>query len=307
MKRVLVVLLALALCSPAVTWAGPVILGGDDLTDHGSRNGLGINLEGWLYIEKALSNLSPGVTRTGPFTTDIAALGSSEVAGCPPACTGSNAGAAIDSAATNLGFSVGFFDGDVAMSGFFTDLASGTVNPRIIWLAGTNAANDMIPAETAVLTTNAAALDAFVTSGGGLMSHGDEDAYGWLSTLLPGITLGTSCSSSGATLTAAGTAAFPGLSNSDVDSNAGPCHNTFGGDFGGLVSLVNDGSTLKRPYIIGGGAATVIRCGDPGQPPCPTTGVPFPSTLLLLTAAGGLVVGLQRTRIGQRLRRHLKQ
>jgi len=304
MRRVLVVLLALALCSPAVTWAGPVILGGDDLTAHGSRSVGGVNLEGWLYIEKALSNLSPGVTRTGPFTTDIAALGSAD-GGCPPACSSGNAGDAIGSASSNLGFTVGFFDGVAAIGGFFGSLASGAVNPRMIWLAGDDASNDLDAAETGVLTTNASALDAFVASGGGLMSHGAETAYGWLSALLPGITLLPGCSSSGATLTAAGIAAFPGLSNSDVDANAGPCHNTFGGDFGGLVSLVNDGT--GTPYIIGGGAGTIIVCGDPGQPECPTRGVPFPGTLLLLTAAGGLVVGLQRTRIGQHLRRHLKQ
>jgi len=303
MRRVLVVLLALALCSPAAAWAGPVILGGDDLTDHGSRTVGGVNLEGWLYIEKALSNLSSGVTRTGPFTSDIAALGSFD-GGCPPACSG-GAGDAIGSAASNLGFTVSFFDGAAAMGGFFTSLASGAVNPRMIWLAGDGAANDLDGTETPVLTANASALDSFVASGGGLMSHGDEDVYGWLSALLPGISAVSGCTSSGATLTPAGTAAFPGLSNSDVDASAGPCHSHFEGDFGGLVSLVDDG--LGRPYIIGGGAATVIRCGDPGQPPCPTTGVPFPSTLLLLTAAGGLVVGLQRTRIGQRLRRHLKQ
>ncbi|MBI2528884.1 MAG: hypothetical protein HYV93_23245 [Candidatus Rokubacteria bacterium] len=304
MRRFLVVLLALVLCGPALAWAGPVILGGDDLTDHGSRSGAGANLEGWLYIEKALSNLSTGVTRTGPFTSDIAALGSAD-GGCPPACSGGNAGDAIGSAASNLGLTVGFFDGTTAMDAFFAGLAAGAVNPRMIWLAGDGAANDMDAAEAGVLTTNASALDAFVASGGGLMSHGDDSVYGWLSALLPGISAVPGCSSSGATLTPAGTAAFPGLSNSDVDANAGPCHNHFEGDFGGLVSLVNDG--LGRPYIIGGGAGTLIRCGDPGQPPCPTPGVPFPSTLLLLTAAGGLVVGLQRTRIGQRRRRHLKE
>lgn len=56
--------------------AGPVILGGDDLTNHGSRTELGANLEGWLYIEKAVSNVLSGVTRGGTITTDIVALGS---------------------------------------------------------------------------------------------------------------------------------------------------------------------------------------------------------------------------------------
>ncbi len=38
--------------------AGPIILGGDDLTEHGSRSGLGVNLLGWKYIELATSNFA---------------------------------------------------------------------------------------------------------------------------------------------------------------------------------------------------------------------------------------------------------
>ena len=54
-------------CSSSAVLSGPVILGGDDLTDHGNRTGgitlAGQNNEGWLYIEKAVGNVLS--TQTG--------------------------------------------------------------------------------------------------------------------------------------------------------------------------------------------------------------------------------------------------
>src|SRR5712691_8657794 len=79
----------------ATAGAGPVILGGDDLTDHGSFNGTA-NISGWLYIQKAIDNIlnTPGnITRPGN-NGSIAALGAASVGGCPPACPGGNAGGA---------------------------------------------------------------------------------------------------------------------------------------------------------------------------------------------------------------------
>lgn len=251
----------------SAAWAGPVILGGDDLDDHGSGDGT-TNVQGWLYIQRAIDNLNGQITRSGPFTTDIAALGSADNLACPPTCFGGNSGDAIKSAASALGLSLQFFEGDVAISQFFTDLASGAVNPRIIRIAGNGAANGTDSTEGAVYTANAAALDGFVASGGGLMAHGSgSDIYGWLTVLLPGIVEIFTCESTGATLTLEGMAAFPGLTNSDIDSNAGPCHSHFEGDFGGLVPLVLDGTGVA--YIIGGGKGTTITaicktaCEDP--------------------------------------------
>ena len=122
------------------------------------------------------------------------------------------------------------------------------------------------------------------------MAHGSGVvAYGWLSALLPGITEVQGCNATGATLTAAGQAAFPGLSNNNINANAGPCHSTFTGNFGGLQTLALDGA--GRNYIIGGGGGTIIQCGQPGQPPCPPTGVPEPGSLpLVLLAAMGLAL-----------------
>lgn len=258
--------------------AGPVILGGDDLTAHGSFDDTS-NVEGWLYIEKAINNLLGSQTRGGPITVDIAALGSES-----STATSDDAGAAIGSAASQLAKSISYFEGDTAINQFFVDLGNGTVNPRVIWLAGNDAFNDLDEDEGAALVTNASAINSFVSSGGGLMSHGGEGdglvvAYGWLTALLPALTAVNGCDSDGAVLTSAGSAAFPGLSNSDVDGNAGPCHNHFEGNFGGLVTLASDADNLS--YIIGGGPATVIQCGQPNQPPCPSQ-VPEPGVLPLL-------------------------
>ena len=268
--------------------AGPVILGGDDLTDHGSRSTGGVNLAGWLYIEKAVSNVLGGVTRANT-TSDIVALGSA-FAGF----TSGNAGGAIGSVANVLGKSVTYVDGAANITQFFLDLAAGVINPKMLWLAGTGAANDLDPNEGAALTANAAAINSFGASGGGIMSHGSGTvAYGWLSALLPGLVENNVCNEVGATLTAAGIAAFPGLTNNNVNNAAGPCHSSFTGNFGGLTTLALDGD--GRSYIIGGGAGTIIQCGQPGQPPCNTNEIPEPSSLMLFGIAGlGLAAQMRR-------------
>lgn len=281
----------------SVSMAGPVILGGDDLTDHGRRVA-GVNQRGWLYIEKAVSNVLSGVTRAGILTTDIVALGSA----ADPTFSANNAGGAIGSAANVLGKSVLYVDGAANITTFFANLLAGTVNPGMLWFAGTNSNNDLDAAEGSALTTNALAINAFGASGGGIMAHGSgSNAYGWLSALLPGLVESSGCSSTGATLTLAGQAAFPGLSNSDINNLAGPCHSSFSGNFGGLTTLALDGSSLGpngagRSYIIGGGAGTIIQCGQPGQPACPTGELPEPSSILLTALAGLALVAQQRRR-----------
>lgn len=244
------------LLAPAALYAGPVILGGDDLTQHGSVDGGGNNQDGWLYIEKAVDNVlnpSTNITRPGNDGT-IAALGSAA-----SAATSNDAGAAIGSAAAALGKTVNYFDGAAAINQFFTDLGSGAVNPAMLWLAGSGAPNDLESDEGTALTDNAAAIADFVNSGGGLMAHGSgSTAYGWLTALLPDLMEVSGCEEVGAMLTAAGQAAFPGLSDSDIDDNAGPCHSHFEGNLGSLQVLALDGSSPPVPYIIGGGAGTTI-------------------------------------------------
>ena len=240
----------LTLGRPPAVSAGPVILGGDDLTDHGSITPTGELQSGWVYIRKALENLHPNVTLPGNDGS-VAALGSE-----PSTATAFDAGAAIGAAAAAAGLPVSYYNGATAIGQFLSDLASGATTPAIIWLAGTHAQNDLDGTEGAVLTANAPVLANFVNAGGGLMAHGfGPTAYGWLEALFPGLEEIDGCESVGAALTPAGQAAFPGLSNSDIDSTARPCHSHFVGDLGTLDVFALDGNGLN--FIIGSQNATL--------------------------------------------------
>jgi uncharacterized repeat protein (TIGR01451 family) len=251
----------LAVAGPALGVGGPVILGGDDLQDHGSFDGVANqNLEGWLYIQKSLENISPKVGRANDGT--VAALGAADA----PAATSSDCGGAIGHAAAKAGLGVTYYDTPAGITGFFTQLGAGTATPRIIWIAGVGTGNCMDPDEIAAVTTNASAIDGFVNQGGGLMSHGDASVYGtplspgWLNALIPGIEAVGAGSSGDLELTPAGLAAFPGLTNADV--NAGPWHNHFRGDFGGLNVLVQTNvDNVEIPkgsaVVLGGGQVSL--------------------------------------------------
>src|SRR6185503_5126705 len=57
------------MCALAGTtvFAGPIILGGDDLDFHGNYNsGTGPNQKGWLYIQRALASMYKGGCLTRP-------------------------------------------------------------------------------------------------------------------------------------------------------------------------------------------------------------------------------------------------
>jgi hypothetical protein len=231
---------------------GPTILGGDDLTCHGSSVG-GVPQDGWLYIQVALENISPRVFRFGADGS-IAALGSA-----PSSSTSGDAGAAIGVAAATAGLPVNYYNGPAAINGFFADLETGAVNPSIVWLAGEGAGNDLDSSEGAALTSNAAAIAEYVNSGGGLLAHGSGSiAYGWLSALIPSITETGPGSQNDLVLTPAGMKAFPGITAEHV--NAGPWHSFFQGDFGGLQVMVEstniqDSSGNNAAVIIGGSVA----------------------------------------------------
>lgn len=253
---------AVAVCAMAATWllttaaasalGGPVIIGGDDLTDHGCIDVAGDPIQGWLYLERALENVSPNVTRANDGS--VAALGSDP--GDADDC--GNAGSAIGVAAAEAGLSVTYYEGPDAIDEFFTALADGMASPRIIWIAGTGASNDLDSDERDALAANATAIGDFVNAGGGLVSHGS--AYEWLFGLLPGLASVDNGSSDDLYLTPEGAAAFPGVTESDV--NAGPWHNFFEGDFGGLQVLVRSGdiddSQGSDAAVILGGAAVVL-------------------------------------------------
>ena len=242
-------------------WAGPIILGGDDLNEHGFVSG-GVNQDGWLYIQNALTAINTNVTLAGTFTVDIVELGNP------------TADPALASAAGALGLTTVGYSGAAGLTQFFSDLAAGTVRPRILYSPGNDyGAASIDSAESAVLAANASAINNFIAAGGGLLSHGGANAitYSYLTALLPGIVMSPLCTASpGATLTPTGQAAFPQVTNQDI--NAGPCHGSFSGNLGGLVPLALD--SQGRAFIIGGVGGSIT------EPPAGV--VPEPGSMILL-------------------------
>jgi len=254
-------LLAMCFAAPsAFALGGPVILGGDDLTSHGGLDAMGNSHTGWLYMDKAIGNISPQVTK--PNNGSIAAIGSADPGPLAPGDSG-NAGKGIAHAAVVNGLTVRYADGDAAINQIFAEIANGSYAPRIIWISGDGATNDLgtcSSTETTALTANATVINNFVNAGGGLMSH--ESCYGWLSALLPGLSTIESGGSGDLVRTAEGAAAFPGVT--DADFNAGPWHNYFQGDFGGLQALVVsnnkfDANGLNRRVVIGGASVSLTQ------------------------------------------------
>lgn len=290
MPMLSVLLLALITIWGGRAWAGPVVIDGTDANEHGGVSGSG-NFGGWLYMQKVLENLRPAV---GNGQTQVVTLGTT---------LGTTARNAIQSAfnLSNLpgnGWTITHLDGTTAIGNYFTGVGTTTLaNTGILYIPTVgNAFGDMTLAELGIVNANAAAINTYVSGagtpllGGGLFAQGESPgttgAYGWLTTLIPGIVVtdvgGGSAGATNITLTAAGAAAFPGLTNLDL-VNADPWHNYFSGSFGGLSVLGTAPQVggFTRNIILGGGAGTVIGCGQPGQAPCPPQ-VPEPSTLLLL-------------------------
>lgn len=244
-----------------VAHAGPFILSGTDADDHGSATATA-NEEGWLFMQKALESLAGASALT---TTNKVVLS-----------LGSDAGSQAETAAASaFGFS------SLAASGWtyqnipdLTTLNASTFatalgGAGIIMLdSGGNVAGGLDNNEEAFLTSNAGLIDSFVGGGGGLFSQAGD--YGWLSALVP--TLSVSFSQfSGLALTSAGNTAFPALTNADLSS--GPYHANFTNVGAIPVLAMGTGNQSGLNVIIGaaGGSITV-----------PTNPVPEPSTYALM-------------------------
>ncbi len=91
------------------------------------------------------------------------------------------------------------------------------------------------------------------------MAEFGAGAWGWLTTLIPGIMpVDPVDGSLDITLTPQGTAAFPGFTNADL-AGADPWHNYFTGNLGGLnvLGTAPDGGVVRN-VILGGGFGTVL-------------------------------------------------
>lgn len=248
--------------------AGPFILAGTDADDHGFANAQG-NQEGWLFMQKAIENIAAGSSLTTSNKV-VVSLGSSG-----DALTAAQSAFNLSSLAGAGGWTF-LSVANLTAANFATSIASAGI---IMLDSGGNVDGGLTDVEELVLTTNASALDSFVGGGGGLFSQAGD--YGWLSSLVPGLNR-VSFSNTGLTLTAAGSAAFPGLNDSDL--SAGPWHNNFTGV--GSIPVLATGIG-NRAVIIGSSGGSISD---------PIPAIPEPSTyaLMALGLAGMAAVARRR-------------
>jgi hypothetical protein len=254
------------------SYAGPFILSGTDADDHGSATA-SENLDGWLYMQKVLENLAPAVTNGNNV---VVALGSN------PGSTAGNAAASAfeKSALPGMGWSFQTVNGAADITAF---LSGGAAGAGIIMLdSGNNVSGGATSSELGAIDADAASLNNFVGSGGGLFSQ--ANGFGFLGALGLGVTVANEFET-GIDLTATGLAAFPGLTNADL--SAGPYHQVFSNV--GAIPVLGISQITGNNVIIGSSSGSIIDPGDPGG------AIPEPMTAAVLgTALLGL--GLVRRR-----------
>jgi hypothetical protein len=287
------VLAALLVSVSTSAMAGPIIIAGTDADDHGNFNGTQ-NVTGWAFMQKAFDNIGGAVSNGNKSVVCIG-------------CNGSTAQAAYESA-TGLSSLAGSWtfsslSDPTDIANFFNGTGAQNVgNTGIVYMptVESNVGGGISDAQLAIVNANGGILNGFVASGGGLFTQEQANStigYGWLTSLLPGFTVGGDNTggiwdSGTLQLTAAGTAAFPGLTDTDI-SNATPWHAYFN-NYGSLQALaLGNGDNIggmNDAVIIGGGAGAVLACGVQGQPAC---AVPEPASLGLV-AVGALGLLLRR-------------
>lgn len=268
MKRfILSAMATAAMLVASSAYAGPFILAGTDGDDHGSVSA-GVNQNGWEFMQKSLQFLAPGVTTANKKVT---VLGSTSTA------------LAAATSAFNLSTLVGLgWTLEVKTTADFATFfgAGGTLGTGILMMdSGVNVSGGV---NGTAFNPYAAAINNFLGAGGGLFSQ--ANGYSWLGSLVPGLTV-TGDSGSNLAVTAAGTTAFPGLTNADLSS--GPWHNSFlnTGALQVFATSADAGSTFGRAVVIGG----INSITNPG--------VPEPGTLALLgvALAAAAVVSKRKT------------
>jgi hypothetical protein len=258
------------------TLAGPFILSGTDSDDHGSASATA-NLNGWLFMQKAIQNIATGVTNGNK---SIAVLGSASTA------LAAAQSAFNFSGLSAAGWTLTVVDTAANLTNFFNGTAAYNIsNAGILMMdsSSSNVSGGADAAELGVFTTNALTIDAYLGAGGGLFSQAND--FGWASALLPSLVtvdLGGGGNGDPLSLTAAGNAAFPGLTNGDLST--GPYHNIFTNPAGLPILAVN---TQNQAVIIGAFGGTVT---NPNPPGVPDSG----ATIAMLGLAFTGIAGLRR-------------
>ncbi len=275
----LIAALAFVVAGPAM--AGPVIIAGTDSDDHGGVSG-GVNLTGWEFMQKAFENLGGAVTNGNKTVVCIGCNGSTASASFASATSLSSlsGGGWSFQTITSLADITAFFNGTGAMN---------LSNTGILYMptVSNNVFGGITDAQLAIVNANGSAFDSYISGGGGLFTQeqaGSSIGYGWLSSLIPAFEVFDSIANDTTLLlTPEGTAAFPGLTSTDM-SNATPWHAWFR-NYGALQALgVGNGDGIggfNDAVVIGGNLRGGLSCGQPGAPACPVD-VPEPGSLPLL-------------------------
>ena len=272
--------------------AGPIIIAGTDADDHGSVSA-GVNLTGWKFMQQAFEQIA--LNYTGAAPKKIVCIG----------CNGSTASAAFASStglASITGYSTVTLTSTTDITNFFNGTGATNIsNSAVIYMptVASNVGGGITDAQLAIVNLNGAAINAFVTAGGGLFTQEQANStigYGWLTSLLPGfLVFGDGhppgiVDSGTLQLTAQGNAQFPTLTNTDI-SNATPWHAWFAGNLGALQTLIvgngNGIGGFNDPVVIGGGFA-----GGGGV----IIGTPEPETIALFGIAAGALLAARRRR-----------
>ncbi len=267
MKMIKLKLAIASIClASSSAFAGPFILAGTDADDHGSVSA-GVNQAGWLFMQRALENIGAGVTNGNKVVTILGSTSS--------AATAANSAFNLSSL-VGAGWSVNTVS--TANFGTFFGSGGGIDNAGILMMDSGNG-NVGGGVSGSAFTPYASTINSFVGGGGGLFSQ--ANGYQWLTTLLPAVTV-TGESSTGISLTAAGNAAFPGLTNAHL--SAGPFHNRFN-NFSPIPTLGTSNAT-GNAIIIGGTGGSITNPGNP---------IPEPGVMALMgLGLAGLAVTRRR-------------
>jgi LPXTG-motif cell wall-anchored protein len=230
----------------AITGGGPIVLDGMDPVCHAAY---GENTD--QYIAKVVKSVYDQSTMPSN-TGKIAILGVSSMTsagGCGGSWTTQLSSKFLTRFTTQP--TVEFITTSSELDAFFSTGITSTP-PRMLWIPDDWSRSGAINTK---FTANAEKIADFVNSGGGLFAS--NNAYGWLTALLPSAVFNSGGCNGGPEATADGIADF-GLSNTIV---AACWHGYFTGNVGTLKTLVDypypSPTSTRKAVSIGGGSVSL--------------------------------------------------